>query len=273
MAINKQKKEQVVAELQDLFTNAKSVVFSDYKGISVKDFGTLRGKLRENEVNFKVAKKTLIKIAAEKAGFKDLPEEVLEGQVGAAFGMSDEVAAAKTLFEFSKSNESIKLLGAIMEGRNLSQEETLELAKIPGKDELLAKLVGSMNAPISGFHGILSSLLRNFVGVVGAYKDKLEKEGPAVEEKTEVAQAPAEPAKEEAKPEEKPAEAAPEAPAAEEEKTEEPAKEEAPKEEAKEPVAEEAPKEEAPAEEKAEAPAEEKAEEAPAKEEEKKEDN
>ncbi|MBD3156374.1 50S ribosomal protein L10, partial [Candidatus Peregrinibacteria bacterium] len=85
MAISKEKKKEVVAELQDLFTNAKSIVFSDYKGINVQDFGTLRGKLRENEVTFKVAKKTLIKIAAEKAGFKDLPDEVLEGQVGTAF--------------------------------------------------------------------------------------------------------------------------------------------------------------------------------------------
>ena len=182
MAITKEKKEEVIAELQDLFKNAKSVVFSDYKGINVKDFGTLRSKLRENEVNFKVAKKTLIKIAAEKTGFKDLPDEVLEGQVGLAFGMGDEVAAAKTLYEFSKKNEAIKLLGALMEGRNLSKEETLQLAKIPGKEELLAKLVGSMKSPISGFHGALYSLLRNFVGVVGAYKEKLEKEGPTTDE-------------------------------------------------------------------------------------------
>lgn len=194
MAITKQKKEEIVAELQDLFTNAKSVVFSDYKGISVKDFDTLRSNLRKNEVNFKVAKKTLIKIAAEKAGFKDLPEEVLEGQVGTAFGMGDEVAAAKILFEFSKSNESIKLLGALMEGRNLSKEETLQLAKIPGKEELLAKLVGSMKAPISGFHGTLYSLLRNFVGVIGAYKDKLEEEDPTVEEKVEAPTETPEPA-------------------------------------------------------------------------------
>lgn len=201
MAISKEKKKEVVAELQDLFANAKSIVFSDYKGINVKDFGTLRGKLRENEVTFKVAKKTLIKIAAEKAGFKDLPDEVLEGQVGTAFSMGDEVAAAKTLYEFSKDNDSISLLGAIMEGENLSKEETLHLAQIPGREELLSKMVGSLQSPISGFHGALSSLLRNFVGVVGAYKDKLEKEGPATEEKPEekTEEKPEKPAEEEKK--------------------------------------------------------------------------
>ncbi len=175
MAVSKQKKEEVLAELNDLFANSKSVVFSGYKGVSVKDLSDLRRKLRKNEVTFKVAKKTLIKMAAEKAGFKDIPDEALDGQVGVAFGMGDEVAAVKTLFEFSKTNEAVSLLGALMEGRTLSKEETLQLAKIPSREELLAKLVGSMKSPISGFHGTLYSLLRSFVGVVGAYKEKLEK--------------------------------------------------------------------------------------------------
>ncbi|MBA4336983.1 50S ribosomal protein L10 [bacterium] len=175
MAVSKQKKEEVMVELKELFSNSKSVVFSGYKGVSVKDLSDLRRKLRKNDVTFKVAKKTLIKRAAENAGFKDIPDEALEGQVGAAFGMGDEIAAAKTLFEFSKTNEGVKLLGSLMEGKILSKEETLQLAKIPSRTELLAKLVGSMKSPISGFHGTLYSLLRSFVGVVGAYKEKLEK--------------------------------------------------------------------------------------------------
>lgn len=229
MPISKEKKVDVVNQLTDLFKNAKSVVFADYKGVSVQDFATLRGKLREKDVVYKVAKKTLIKLAAEQAGFKDIPEEVFEGQVGAAFSQGDEVAAAKTLFEFSKDNENIKLLGALMEGRTLSKEETLQLAKIPGKEELLAKLVGSMQAPISGFHGTLHALMRNLVGVISAYKDKVEKDAPA--EKAEVKEeAPAEEKAEAETPkaEEKPAEevkeeAAPaeETPKAEEEKVEE----------------------------------------------------
>ena len=246
MPISKEKKVDVVDQLTDLFKNAKSVVFADYKGVSVQDFANLRGKLREKDVVYKVAKKTLIKLAAEKAGFKDIPEEVFEGQVGAAFSQGDEVAAAKTLFEFSKDNENIKLLGALMEGRTLSKEETLQLAKIPGKKELLAKLVGSMKAPISGFHGTLHALMRNLVGVISAYKDKVEKEAPA--EKAEVVEAPAEEVKEEAPVEEKsetetPVEEAPkeEEKPAEEVKPEEVATEDAPAEKAEVP---EAPKEE-----------------------------
>ncbi len=202
MAITKDKKQEILKELTDLFENAKSVVFSDYKGVSVKEFGNLRSKLREKDVAYKVAKKTLIKLASEQAGFKDLPEEVLEGQVGIAFAQNDEIAAAKTLFEFSKNNKNIKLLGALMEGRTLTKEETLELAQIPGKEELLAKLVGSIKSPINGFHGVLSSLLRNFVGVVSAYKDKLEESGP---ETTSTKETDVKPAAEEAAPEATPA--------------------------------------------------------------------
>ncbi|MFC1599451.1 50S ribosomal protein L10 [Patescibacteria group bacterium] len=223
MAVSKAKKEEVIAELTDLFKNSKSVVFSDYQGISVKDVQTLRRNLRDNDSTFKVAKKTLIKLAAKDAGFDEIPEEALVGQVGVAFSMGDEIAAAKTLYDFSKTNDAVKLLSAFMEGKTLSKEETLELAKIPGKDELLAKLVGSMKSPISGFHGVLYSLLRSFVGVVDAYRDSL----PAEEAAPAPAPAPA---------------------PAEEPKAEEVPKEEAPA-PAEEPKAEEVPKEEAPAEE------------------------
>jgi large subunit ribosomal protein L10 len=261
MAVTKDKKKEIIAELTDLFKNSKSVVFSNYQGISVKDVQTLRRNLRENDSQFKVAKKTLIKLAAKNAGFDEIPEEALEGQVGVAFSMGDEIAAAKTLYDFSKTNDSVKLLSAFMEGKTLSKEETLELAKIPGKDELLAKMVGSMKSPISGFHGILYSLLRSFVGVVDAYKDSL----PAEEAPKEATPAPAEEKveeapKEEAKADEPAKEAAPEGDAPAEEKPDEEATpapteekvEEAPKEEAKadEPAKEAAPEGDAPAEEK-----------------------
>ncbi len=201
MAITKEKKEKIVSELADLFKNSKSVVFSDYRGISVKEIQDLRRKLTENESNFKVAKKTLIQRAAKDAGFPEIPEEALEGQVGVAFSMGDEIAAAKTLYDFSKSNDAIKLLSAFMEGETLTKEQTLELAKIPGKEELLAKMVGSMKSPISGFHGVLYSLMRSFVGVIDAYRESKPAEEAAPTE------APREEAKEEEAPaQEKPAE-------------------------------------------------------------------
>lgn len=228
MPVSKEKKQEIITELTDLFKNSKSVVFTDYQGISVKDVQTLRKNLLDNDSQFKVAKKTLVKLAAKEAGFNEIPEEALVGQVGVAFSKSDEIAAAKTLYDFSKTNETVKLLSAIMEGKTLTQAETIELAKIPSRDELLAKMVGSMKSPISGFHGVLYSLLRTFVGVVDAYKDSL----PAEEAPKEEAPAPApaeEPKAEEAPAPEGdvPAEAKAEEAPKEEPKAEEKAEEEA----------------------------------------------
>ena len=189
MAVSKAKKEEVIAELTDLFKNSKSVVFSDYQGISVKDVQTLRRNLLDNDSKFKVAKKTLVKLAAKDAGFDEIPEEALVGQVGVAFSMNDEIAAAKTLYDFSKTNDAVKLLSAFMEGKTLTKEETIALAKIPGRDELLAKMVGSMKSPISGFHGVLYSLLRSFVGVVDAYRDSLPADGANEESSMEQSEA------------------------------------------------------------------------------------
>jgi len=175
MPVTKQKKADILKDLDTYFNDAKSVVFTNYKGVSVKDISTLRRQLAAKDCKFKVAKKTLIKIAAAKAGFKDIPDESFTGQVGAAFSQGDEVAAAKILYDFSKTHEQIQLLGALMEGRALTKAETMVLAKLPGRQELLSRLVGSMKAPVSNFHGVLYALLRNFVGVVSAYKEKMEK--------------------------------------------------------------------------------------------------
>lgn len=175
MAITKEKKQEIVKQLTESFKKAKSVVFADSEGLNVKDFSDMRQKLNDEEVKYKIAKKTLIRIAVKEAGLEEIPEEILSGQTGLAFSDTDEIIAAKTLYEFSKNNENIKLLGALMDGNILSQANTLELAKIPSKDELLARLVGSINAPVNGFYSTLHSLLRSFVGTLSAYAEKAEK--------------------------------------------------------------------------------------------------
>lgn len=225
MAVSRQKKEQMLADLVEKFKTSKSVMFSQNRGLSVTDGQALRAKLRENGVELKVAKKTLIKLAAKEAGIQEIPSEALEGPIAAAFAFEDEIAAAKILFTESKTNEAIALVGGIFDGEAFGPEKALQLAQIPGKEELLAKLVGSMKAPISGFYGVLHGTMRQFVGTLQAIVDQGGVgEAPAA---TETAEAPA---AEEA-PTEAPAEeaAAPteEAPAAEEsaEATEAPAAE------------------------------------------------
>lgn len=174
MAITKEKKSEILDGLKAKVGDAKAVVFADFKGLSVLDMGELRTKLREKGVEFKIAKKTLIRLAAKEHGFEDIPNEVLEGSVGAAFSMEDEISAAKTLANFAKTNGNLELRGAIFEGRILSVAETKELAALPGKEELLAKFVFLIKSPISGFHGVLNNTVSGFVRVLDAIREKQE---------------------------------------------------------------------------------------------------
>ncbi len=179
MAVTKAKKEEVLKMLDEKFGKAKSVYFADFRGMTVKDLHTLRGKLREQNVEYVVAKKTLMKIAAKNNKFSDIPDDVMQGPVGAAFSYEDEIAGVKAMHEFAKKVENLKILGGLLDGKYMNKSEAIQLATLPTKTELLAKLVGTMKAPISGFHGVLHGVMRGFVGVVNAYQEKKAKEGSA----------------------------------------------------------------------------------------------
>ncbi|MFH1218317.1 MAG: 50S ribosomal protein L10 [Candidatus Peregrinibacteria bacterium] len=168
MPITKDQKSEILRGLVQQMKDAKSVVFANFSGVSVKDAQILRRKLRDSGVNFKVAKKTLIKLAAKEAGFGDLSDDILEGSVAAAFSMEDEIIAAKLLHNFKKKNANLELRGALFDGRVLSVEETRELALIPGRDELVAKFIYILKSPISGFHSVLNNTISGFVRVLDA---------------------------------------------------------------------------------------------------------
>ena len=243
MAITRQKKEEVLQELIDKFSRSKSIVFADYRGLDVTGISDLRKKLNENDAEMKVAKKTLINLAAKENKIEIDPSS-MEGPVAATFSYKDPLSGIQALFKFSKENDKLKLLGGIIDGEPVGPEIIEKYAKLPSHDELLAKFVGSAKSPVSGFVGLLGNVLGGFVRALSAYKDTL----PAEEVKKEEPKAEAEPA--------------PETPAEPEPATEE-TKEETP--------AEEAPAEE-PAKEVPEGPAEEPKEEAPAEEESEKEE-
>jgi len=174
MPVTKEKKGEILEALKSKVGDAKAVVFADFKGLSVSDMSELRAQLREKGVEFKIAKKTLIKLAAKEHGFDEIPAEVLEGPVGAAFSMEDEISAAKILANFAKTNENLELRGALFEGRVLSVAETKELAAIPGREELLAQFIFLIKSPISGFHGVLNNTVTGFVRVLDAIREKQE---------------------------------------------------------------------------------------------------
>ncbi|MEK7672254.1 MAG: 50S ribosomal protein L10 [Patescibacteria group bacterium] len=170
--LNKAQKGELVQELTEKMKSAKTIVFADYQGVSVKDLSVLRAQMRKEGITFQVAKKSLMKIAAKENGYADIPNDVLEGPVGAAFSMDDEVAAARIINTFAKKNKNLKLRGALFNGRILGISETKALAMLPSKMELIAKFMYMVKYPLQGFHDVLNNTIGGFVRVLGAVKDK-----------------------------------------------------------------------------------------------------
>ncbi|MFA6027918.1 MAG: 50S ribosomal protein L10 [Patescibacteria group bacterium] len=171
MAKNKQQKEEIVVDLTKRLKEAKGVVFGSYIGLKVVELEELRKTLRAQKADLMVAKKTLLKRALESSDLKDVKVENMEGGVIVATG-ADEVQPAKVMQAFSKKHAPVKFFGGIMEKKWIDVEKVNALAALPSKEELLAKIVGSLNAPVSGFVRVLSGNLRGLVQALNAIKEK-----------------------------------------------------------------------------------------------------
>lgn len=168
--LTKLQKKEIIKELAEDIKNSKSVVFVDFKGMKVNDTRELKRELRAAKVGFKVSRKTLIDLAIKDAGI-EMEAKKIEGQIALAVSAEDEVAPAKIIDKFSKKNENLKIAGGILGTKVMSLEEVKALAKLPSKEELLAQLVGTLNAPISGFVNVLAGNLRGLVQVLKAIGD------------------------------------------------------------------------------------------------------
>lgn len=177
------KKEAVVAEIQNWLQNAQGIVVTSYRGLNVATDTQMRRELREAGVSYKVVKNTMLRIAAKKAGIEGL-ESHLEGTTAIAFSTTDAVAPAKILCDFMKKNKLedagiLTIKAGILDGKVIEEKDVKALAALPSKEQLIAKLLGSMNAPLSNTVGLLSAIIRNAVGVIAAVRDKKEKEESA----------------------------------------------------------------------------------------------
>jgi large subunit ribosomal protein L10 len=164
-----------VAELKDLLSSSKGAVLVDYCGLTVAEDTELRSKMREAGVKYMVAKNTFIRIAAKEAGVEGL-DSYLEHNTAVAFSAEDPVAPAKILNDFSKDHKALEIKAGILDGKVIALDEVKALAELPSRDELLAKLVGSMQAPISGLVNVLQGTIRNFVYTLEAVRQKKEQE-------------------------------------------------------------------------------------------------
>ncbi len=180
-----EEKKQIVAAMTEQFKTAVSGVFVDYCGLTVEEDTQLRNKLREAGVEYKVIKNTLTRFAAKEVGFDEL-DPILNGPTSLAISMTDEVTPAKVIADFAKTHEQLEIKAGFLDGKVLALDEVKTLAATPNRETLLAKLLGSLNAPISNLARTLQALVDNGVEPADI---KVEKEEAPAEETQE---APAE---------------------------------------------------------------------------------
>jgi large subunit ribosomal protein L10 len=172
--LNKESKQQVVAELHDKLQRAKAVFLADFRGMDVGKATELRNELRKAAVEYKVVKNTLLDLAS-----RDTDKESLQphftGPTAVALSYDDPVAAAKVLSRFAKEQQAtFKLKAGVLTGKAITVPDIQALADLPSREVLLAKLLGTIQAPVSNFVGVLAAVPGSFVRALDAIKNQKE---------------------------------------------------------------------------------------------------
>lgn len=171
MSANFEVKQQVVEDIKQRIQNSKSVVLVKFAGLSVAEDTEIRREFRKNNVEYKVLKNTLIKRAFNDLGVNDFDDD-LNGPTSIAFG-SDETGASKVIIEAVKKYENkVAVKSAYVDGGKVDVNGVKALAAMPSKEELIAKMLGSLQAPISNFVGVLSAMPRSLVIALNAVAEK-----------------------------------------------------------------------------------------------------
>lgn len=174
MPKTKQQKEVILRDLDAKLAQSKAVVFASFNTLTVKDIEELRNQLWEEQGEFLAIKKTLLGRALGNLQLVEQPNvKGFDGQVAIIFAYGDQVSPAKLLHKFQKTHEDkIAFLGGILDGQLLSAADVQSLANLPSKLELQTRLVGALNAPVSGFVNVLAGNLRGLVTVLKAVADQ-----------------------------------------------------------------------------------------------------
>lgn len=154
-------KEKLVHELSEKLSGKEVTIMADYTGISVQAITELRSEFRKASIEYRVYKNTLARLAAKKSGLEPLLE-YMDGPTGYLFS-DDPVTPAKILADFIKDNPTMKIKGAILNGKLLDESQVKAIASLPPKEVLLAQLLGQLVAPISGLVNVLSGPMRNLL--------------------------------------------------------------------------------------------------------------
>lgn len=171
MSASQQARKELALVIKEKFQNAKSVVFVKSSGLTVAEDTELRGEFRKNNVEYKVYKNTLIKYALHDLGITEFDDD-LNGPTSVAFG-ADETGASKVVIEAAKKyNDKFCVKSGYVDGGKVDVNGVKTLAEMPSKEELVAKMLGSLQAPISNFVGVLSAIPRGLVIALNAIAEK-----------------------------------------------------------------------------------------------------
>lgn len=172
--MNKENKKQVVAELHDKLQRAKAVFLADFRGMDVGKATSLRDELRKASVEYKVVKNTLLDLASRETDKESLSPHYI-GPTAIAFSYDDPVAAAKVLSRFAKEQQAaFRLKAGVLSGKVISVADIQALADLPSREVLIAKLLGTMQAPATNFVGVLAAVPAGFVRLLDAIKTRKE---------------------------------------------------------------------------------------------------
>lgn len=166
-------KARTIEELAQKLRDSKGAVLLDYRGLSVKDITALRRQLDKEDIEFQVAKNTLLRLAADRAAIEVSPD-LLIGPTAIAFGWTDETAPARLLSEFVRRNRVVSIKGGLIGGHSLNAEQIGRVAELPPRDVLLAKLLGTIQAPLAQTLGVVQAPGRKLLGLFQALAAKKE---------------------------------------------------------------------------------------------------
>jgi large subunit ribosomal protein L10 len=169
-----EKKEKAVESLKQVFAKSHIGIMTDYRGLKTPELNELRRKLKEANVDYKVVKNSLAQIAAKNAGL-DYLEGALQGPMAVAFGYGDVVKATKTLTDYIRTSKTtLKIKGGFLDDRILTVKDLEALAKLPSREILLSRVIGGIQAPISGLVNVLAAPMRGLAQVLQGRIKQLE---------------------------------------------------------------------------------------------------
>ena len=171
--MRKKDKIALVDDLSERVSKAKAVYLANYKGLTYFELNSVRQALKEQGNDFRVVKNRLLKIALKKNDIEGL-DELLVDQTAVALVYDEPTTAAKEFKKFDKELKNFEIKGGYLDGQVLSKDDVVALADIPSREELLAKMLGSMSAPLSNFVSLLANIPRSLLNVLNAIKDKKE---------------------------------------------------------------------------------------------------